>query len=148
VNGEEAVFNAAQLTWSKTQTLSPGFNRLTVQALDSAGSTLASINQDIVAELASSYVGGALASNMAWDSSMGIIHVTNSVVLPAGGTLSIAPGTVLLFQTGASILATNASIAVSGVATNPVLFSAGGRNDGLGRFDCGGYQRQSQDATC
>ena len=122
VNGEDAAFNAASGIWSKTQTLSPGFNRLTVQALGSAGATLASTNQDIVVELASSYVGGPLASNTAWDLSMGIIHVTNNVVPPAGGRLSIAPGTVLLFQTGASILATNASMTVSGAATNPVYF--------------------------
>jgi hypothetical protein len=122
VNGEDAAFDAAPGTWSKTQTLSPGFNRLTVQALDSAGNTLATTNQDIVVELASSYVGGALPNTTAWDSSTGIIHVTNNLVVPVGGTLSIGQGTVLLFQTGASILATNASITVSGVATNPVYF--------------------------
>jgi hypothetical protein len=122
VNGEDAVLNTAQGTWTKTQTLSVGFNRLTVQALDSAGTTLASTNKDIVVELSSTYVGGPLANTTVWDSSMGIIHVTNNVVFPAGGTLTITSGTVLLFQTGASILATNASITVSGVATNPVYF--------------------------
>ena len=122
LNGEDAAFNAAAGTWSKTQALAAGFNRLSVQALDSAGNTLATTNQDILAELVTSYVGGALGNTTVWDSSMGIIHVTNSVTLPAGGTLSIAPGAVLLFQTGASLLATNASVTVSGTAVGPVYF--------------------------
>ena len=122
VNGQDAELDSAQGTWSKTQTLAPGFNRLTVQALDSAGATLASTTRDVVVELSSSYVGGTLASNSVWDSSMGIIHVTNSVVVPGGGILSIEPGAVLLLNGGTSILATNASITVNGTSSNTVYF--------------------------
>src|SRR6266540_2559336 len=120
VNGDNAAFDAAQGTWSKTQTLSPGFNRLTVQALDAAGVEIASTNQNIVVELAARFVGGALAGNTLWDSSMGIIHVTNTVVVPAAGSLSVAPGTVLLLGAGVSIQATNASITLGGTAGNAV----------------------------
>src|SRR5205823_5085131 len=72
-----------------------------------------STNKAIVVELASSYVGGALAGSAVWDSSMGIIHVTNSVVVPAGQVLDIFSGAVLLFNAGTSILATNASVIIS-----------------------------------
>jgi hypothetical protein len=122
VNGADALFSVEQGTWSKMQNLSTGFNRLSVQALDATGVVLAATNKDIVVELAVTEVGGTLAADAVWDSSMGIIHVTNNVVVPPGGALGIKGGAVLLFKAGASILASNASLTVSGTANSPVCF--------------------------
>ena len=122
VNGSDASFNAAQGTWSKSQSLSPGFNHLVVHALDAAGTVLASTNQEIIAELSSSFVGGTLVSTTQWTSAMGIIHATNNVIVPPGGTLTINEGVVVLLGAGVSIQATNASINVTGSASNAVHF--------------------------
>jgi hypothetical protein len=85
VNGENAAFVAGQAQWSQTHTLARGFNRLVVQALDAKGAVLAATNQDVVAELATSEVGGLLRLQTEWTPAMGIIRVTNQVIVPAGG---------------------------------------------------------------
>ena len=122
VNGDDAAFNQAQGTWSKNQTLVPGVNQLFIAALDSNGAILASTNLILVSEIASTFVGGTLGNNTVWNSSMGIIHVTNSVVVPAGGILSIQPGTVVLLSAGASITGTNSMINATGTAGNRIYF--------------------------
>jgi hypothetical protein len=122
VNGADTIYNSADGTWSKMQSLAAGFNRLVVQALDSLGNVLASTNRNIVAELATISVGGTLGPSTSWGDSMGIIRVTNDVVVPDGGSLSIRPGAVVLLGNGLSVRATNASLVASGSAQNPVLF--------------------------
>src|SRR5207249_9379500 len=57
VNGDDAAFSAGQGTWSKTQTLQPGVNRLFIAALDSSGAVLASTNYIVVSEVSSTSVG-------------------------------------------------------------------------------------------
>src|SRR6266480_1283992 len=122
VNGDDAGFNQTLETWSKTQTLVPGVNQLFVAALDGNGAILASTNLTIVSELSSAFAGGTLAGNTVWNSSLGIIHVTNSVVVPPGDTLTIEPGTVLLLSAGVSITGTNATINATGAAGNEIYF--------------------------
>jgi parallel beta-helix repeat protein len=122
VNGEDAVLDAGASTWSKSQTLIPGFNRLEVRALDGNGKSLAETNEDLVLQVTSSSVSGPLASNTVWDSSMGVVRVTGSVVVPENGTLQIAEGTVLLVDAGAGVYATNASVTIRGTTRRPVFF--------------------------
>src|ERR1051325_7503638 len=66
VNGVEATFDQAAGTWSKSQTLVPGMNRVFIAALDSFGNILASTNRDIIYEVSSTSVGGTLAGNTSW----------------------------------------------------------------------------------
>src|SRR5207302_10045506 len=80
-------------------------------------------NQDIIAELSSVSVGGTLGTSTSWSNSMGVFHVTNTIVLPAGGNLSIGPGCVLLFSPGAHLLATNATVTASGTDDSPMVFA-------------------------
>lgn len=122
VNGDDAAYIPAQGRWSKTQSLAPGINPLFIAALDSTGAVLASTNLNVVAQLSSTNVGGTLGANTVWNSSMGIIHVTSTVVVPPGGTLSIGPGAVFLVSAGASFLATNAAINATGTANNVIYF--------------------------
>ena len=125
VSGRDAVFNPAQGFWSKTQLLGPGFNHLVIQALDAAGTVLGSTNLDIVAELSSTYVGGSLAGTTQWTSAMGIIHATNNVLISSGSTLTIDEGAVVLLEAGVSIVATNATLNVTGSASNAVYLLPG-----------------------
>src|SRR5438552_707520 len=87
-----------------------------------AGGTRASTNRLIVSEPSSTLVGGTLGSNTVWNSSTGIIHVTNTVVVPPGATLTIGPGTVLLLAAGASITGTNSTINAAGEPGNVIYF--------------------------
>jgi hypothetical protein len=122
VNGDDAASNQAQGTWSKTQALVPGVNQLFIAALDNTGAVLAFTNRMIVSELSSTSVGGTLASNTVWNSSMGIIRVTNTVVVSAGDSLTIDPGTVLLLSPGASVVGTNSAISAAGTSGTRIYF--------------------------
>jgi hypothetical protein len=123
INGEEAAFNPAQGTWSKTQSLAPGMNRLFLAALDPSGAILASTNWDIVCQLTSVDVGGVLPGNTTWTSASGVVHVTNNLTVGAGVTLSIGPGVVVLLSPNASILArTNGFVEAQGTEDAPIFF--------------------------
>ena len=123
INGVDANYDAVAGTWSKTQPLSPGMNRLFIAALDGSGAILTSTNKDIVSEVAATTVGGTLAGNATWTSAMGIIRVTNDLIVPAGVRLSIGEGVVVLLSPAASIRAqSNGVIDVVGADNNPVHF--------------------------
>ena len=120
VNGVEATFDQAAGTWSKSQTLVPGMNRVFIAALDSFGNILASTNRDIIYEVSSTSVGGTLAGNTSWSSSMGVIRVTSDVIVPAGVALSAGDGLVVLLGAGVSIRATaGGSIDIAGSEDRP-----------------------------
>lgn len=107
INGVDAVFNQAAGTWSKTQSLNPGFNHFYIAALDSSGNILSNITQDIVYEVSSANVGGNLGVNTSWNNPNQVIHVTSDLVVAAGVTLDISSGTTVLLAPGVSIVATN-----------------------------------------
>jgi hypothetical protein len=121
VNAREARFDPIQGGWSKSEHLAAAFNQLTIQAVDAAGRVLAATKLDLVHDAGSAFVGGALAGDTTWEPALGLIRVTNTVV-PAGGSLTIREGAVVLLSAGASIRATNASVAVLGAADAPVHF--------------------------
>lgn len=122
VNGDDAAYDGAAHTWSKTQPLLPGVNQLFVAALDGAGNLLGSTNRLVISQTASTPVGGNLAASTTWSPAMGIILLTNTAIVPAGGTLSIQSGSVILATPGANILATNAILNVTGTEASPVYF--------------------------
>ena len=122
VNGDEADFNLAQGTWTKTQMLAPGVNHLTIQALDAVGHILASTNRLVVADLGSVTVGGTLAPSEVWRASDGIVRLTRNAIVPPGGSLTIEDGVVVLCNEGCSIRATNASITATGTPDGVTYF--------------------------
>src|ERR1051325_2825063 len=63
VNGDDAVFNQVDGTWSNNVTLVPGFNRLFIAALEASGNILSNRTQDVVYEPGALNVNGPLASN-------------------------------------------------------------------------------------
>ena len=122
VNGSDAVLDAGAGTWSKEQPLVAGFQSLWIEVLDGSGTPLWVTNKNLVAELSSSFVGGELASNTVWTAAQGVIHVTNTVVIPPGGSLSIGPGCVLEMSPGTDFIATNATLTIAGEEGNAVHF--------------------------
>ena len=123
VDGAEAAFNTDNGSWSNTVSLAPGFNRLLLQAIDASGVPIYSTNQVIVSDTSSSFVGGPISGNVTWQSAMGIIHVTNTVAVLPGASLTLEPGVVCLFSVGSSLLATNASLIAMGTEDAPVYFA-------------------------
>jgi hypothetical protein len=123
VNGEEAALNIAEGKWSRNHALRPGINRLFIAALDSAGNLLESISKDVLAQTAATSGGGTLASDATWMASMGVIYVTNDVIVPAGITLTIDDGVVVLLGPTNSIKALSGGVVeVYGSETAPVFF--------------------------
>ena len=122
VNGDEANFNPVQGTWSQTQALAAGVNHLNIQSVDATGQILAATNRLVVADLGSVSVGGTLASNTVWNASNGLVRLTNSVVVPAGGSLTIQDGVVVLANANCSIAATNATLIATGTTDRVTYF--------------------------
>lgn len=103
VNGDDAIWNPAQGTWTKAQALQPGWNRLFIAVLDGSGNILNSTNLNIVSELATVTAGGLLTNNTSWAAAQGIVRVTNTLTVANGATLSIGEGVVVLLSPGAGI---------------------------------------------
>lgn len=123
VNGVDANYASASGEWSRLQPLVPGMNRLFFGALDANGVLLGSVSRDVVAVLTSTAAGGVLTGNTTWSPALGCIRVTNDLAVPAGITLTIEPGTVVLLATNGSVRATNSgSLVVQGTVDQPVYF--------------------------
>jgi len=100
VGGREATLNALTGIWSIDGVeLLPGVNRVLVCAFDSAGAEvgrqLAAIWYDTGR---STTVSGQLASSTLWEAAKGPYLVTGDVVVPAGVTLRIGPGTSVFVE--------------------------------------------------
>ena len=120
INGDDATFAANQ--WSKTQSLTPGVNKLFIATLDSTGAILSGTNYIFVSELSSSNVSGTLPSTTTWSPANGTIHLSGTAIVPPGGTLTIQPGTVILASPGASIRGTNATINALGTSGSGTIY--------------------------
>lgn len=140
VDGTGAEFDSGTGFWSLSVSLSPGFNRLLLQVMDSTGVQLFATNQDIAAELAWVAIGGTLATNAVLSPAMGVYHVTNSLVVPAGGSLSISPGCVFLMSPGANFAVTNATLTVSGTEPAPIYFAPADGSSAWGGLIVSGTQ--------
>jgi hypothetical protein len=138
VNGEPASFNPVTGEWSRLHTLSPGLNSLFVAALDGTGAILASNNRDVLYETTPIPVGGVLNGNNVWDGANGTYRVTSTVIVPAGASLRVTNGAVVLLAAGTSVRATtNGVVSADGTDAQPIIFApaAGGGTFGdLGAF--------------
>jgi hypothetical protein len=123
VNGVDALFNPGAGTWSKSQTLTPGLNRLFIAVLDANGAILTATNRDVIYEAATASAGGPLGSSTTWNSANGLVRVTNDIIVPSGVTLTINDGVVVLLSAGVSIRATaGGTFNISGTEANPCFF--------------------------
>ncbi len=122
VDGADATVDSSSGAWSESLTLTPGFHRLLIQALNSSGAQVYATNKDVVVERTSVSVGGTLGTNTTWSPDLGVIRITNSVLVPTGGSLTIEPGTVCLVSAGASVLITNGTLTAIGEADEAIYF--------------------------
>lgn len=123
VNGENASFNSGSGAWSFDQALTPGFNRLHLQALDAEGNILSNRLADVVYQVALRTVGGFLGSNTFWTNRSEVIHVTSNVLVTSNSTLTIGAGTVVLVDPGIAVRAgAGSGIVVAGTEEAKVYF--------------------------
>ncbi|MBN1125612.1 MAG: lamin tail domain-containing protein [Sedimentisphaerales bacterium] len=96
-----------EYTLTEPVSLYPGINRIVIQAFadpNGIGSELERAEIDVwYNDGDESTIGGTLASDTLLNASSGPWHVTSTLVVPADVTLTIEPGTTLLFDSSAGL---------------------------------------------
>ena len=125
------VTNAASFTtsigdWSVNNIpLSPGLNRLRIQAFDSSNAEIEQSFFDVWYDDASvAGVSGAIAANTTWTAAGGPYQVTANLTVNSGVTLTIQPGTSVYLNSGITMtVAAGGRILAEGTAAAPIRFS-------------------------
>ncbi|MEW6156459.1 MAG: right-handed parallel beta-helix repeat-containing protein [Verrucomicrobiota bacterium] len=107
--------------WDLDLELAPGMNRIELALRDRLGHVLARRQRDLIFQQTLSKFGDVLPSVTDWSPALGLIQVTNRLIVPAEGHLNIAPGTVVLFEQGAGLAATNAVLEILGSKQQPIF---------------------------
>jgi hypothetical protein len=101
VNGQPTVWTAWQGTWSiNNLVLLPGINRVVIQAFDAADKEIERSSIDLWSDSRAmvTKVGGTLGADEVWTATGGPCHVTGSITIPAGRTLTIEPGATVFLD--------------------------------------------------
>ncbi|MCA9184566.1 MAG: lamin tail domain-containing protein, partial [Planctomycetales bacterium] len=128
VNGVAANWSARNATWSlNTLSLTPGINRVIVQAFDGAngsGNVIDTRTIDIW------YDRGAMTEvtqvnqpSVSWTAAHGPYHLAQDVTVPAGTTLTIQPGTSVFFDEGVE-LRVEGTLVAEGTPYQRIRFSS------------------------
>ncbi|HTD86951.1 MAG TPA: hypothetical protein VK850_10275, partial [Candidatus Binatia bacterium] len=127
VNGDDATYTPADGRWSQTRSLRPGVNELYIAALDAGGNILSNITYPVIFQTSAVTLSGTLASSQVISNGGTVLYVPSSIVVPAGVTLDIANGAVVLVSPGQSIVAQNGgSLYVHGTLDQQVYFNVNG----------------------
>ncbi len=137
VNRAAAEWSAWEAKWTApTVPLSPGVNRVLVQAFDGAGVELARTWQDVWYFDGTDEVrSGTLAGSETWSAANSPYRIAGNMTVPSGATLTIQPGTVVMSVAGAEItIASGGALVAEGTAVQPLRFMSlpgGGTWDGI-----------------
>ncbi len=104
VNGQPAAWTAWQAIWTASRVLlSPGINRVTIQAFDAADKEVERATIDVWYDTGATTAkaAGTLAADEVWTAVGGPYLVGGNIVIPAGVTLTIEAGTTVLFDASA-----------------------------------------------
>jgi len=107
VNGLPATWTAWQATWSISNvSLLPGINRVVIQAFDAADKEVDRFGVDIWYDTGpmTPKAGGTLSADEVWTAAGGPYHVTGSITIPAGRTLTIEPGTTVFLDSNCGFI--------------------------------------------
>lgn len=130
VNGTAATWSAWEAKWTAANVaLTPGVNRVLIQAFDAAGAEIDHAYTDVWHDNATQVtVSGAIATNTTWTAAGGPYRVDGSLSISSGATLTIQPGaTVWLGASGSTVNVTVASggrILAEGTEAQPIRFMA------------------------
>ncbi|HEX2749288.1 MAG TPA: lamin tail domain-containing protein, partial [Verrucomicrobiales bacterium] len=114
--------------------LSPGVNRLRIQAFDGANAEIEQSFFDVWFDDGSvASVSGAIAANTTWTAAGGPYQVTANLTVNSGTTLTIQPGTSVYLNSGVTMtVAAGGRIVAEGSESQPIRFTRapGGTGNG------------------
>ena len=130
-----AAFTTSIGDWTAgSVALTPGLNRLFVQAFDAASVEIERTFFDVwYDDTTVASVSGAIAANTAWTAAGGPYQVTAALTVNSGVTLTIQPGTTVYLASGVGItVAAGGRILAEGTEAQPIRFSRapGGTGNG------------------
>lgn len=137
VNDAPAVWSAWDARWSASAVaLTPGVNRIVVQAFDSDNAEIAKAWQDVWFFDGGDVVRtGTLSDSETWSAAGGPYRVSGDLVIPAGVTLTIEAGAVVTVAAGKEInVAAGGALIAAGSEFAPIRFMSvpgGGAWDGI-----------------
>src|SRR6185503_3415547 len=109
--------------WTNLVTLTPGFNRVIVQAFNADGQELERASVDIVYDDASiGVIPTTITSNLTLTAAGGPYEVTATITVAAGATLTIEPGTTFYFEQGIGFVI-NGRLVAEGTETQRIRFT-------------------------
>lgn len=126
VNGLPATYVAWQGAWTISGlALSPGLNRVLVQALGTNGVEVARTNHDVWYDDGSvQTVGGTISANTTWPAAGGPYSITSTLTIASGATLTLEPGTTLYLASGVNFdVANGGRLLAEGTASAPIRFT-------------------------
>ncbi len=127
VNGQPAVYSAWEGKWSRSGVaLSPGINRVLVQAVDASGAECERVTIDLWYDDNSVFnTGGTVASNTTWTAAGGPYQVISTLTVSNGVTLTIEPGASIYLNPGVNlVVADGGRLLAEGTAVAPIRFTA------------------------
>jgi len=126
VNGVAAQWTAWSATWlHPTVTLTPGINRILIQAFDGASNEIDRTTFDVwYDDSTTTNVSGNIATST-WTAAAGPYNVTGSITVPNGSTLTIEPGTTVYFASTATLtVQAGGRLLAVGTETQPIRFTS------------------------
>ncbi len=118
VNGASVAYDSVTGRWYHDVTVPAGASTFQVIALDASSQEIARTSVDVLRDGALSTIGGSVATTT-WTEAGGPYHVTGSVTVPAGATLTVEPGVAVYADPGVSFVVRGA-LNVNGTAEKPV----------------------------
>jgi hypothetical protein len=125
VNSQPAVWTAAQAQWSIANvSLVLGLDRVVIQAFDANEVEIDRFGFDIWCDTGTmtAKAGGTLGADATWTAAGGPYHVTGSITIPAGRTLTIEPGTTVFLDANCSF-SINGQLTAQGTEYQRIRFT-------------------------
>lgn len=125
VAGNPVSWSAFDAAWDTTVALSPGLNRVRVQALNAAGAVFDEAMIEIwYDDGTTTDVSGTLSGNATWLAAAGPYKVTGNLTVSAGSTLTIEPGTTIYLNSEVNFtVASGGRMLAEGTPTAPIRFT-------------------------
>lgn len=123
VNGAPVQWSAWEARWTAPMRLAVGLNSILVQALDASNAEFERTNFTLLVQgVNGAPLSGQLPGNTVLSKQLGPYRISADLEVPAGGRLTVEPGTSLYFDPGARLLVSG-TLNASGTETQRIYFS-------------------------